>query len=42
MYIIFCIIFGPIVALAAIKMALDMNRPSRSGRRSGRGRRRKW
>lgn len=42
MYIIFCIIFGPIVALAAIKMALDMNRPSRSGRRSGRYRRRKW
>lgn len=32
MYIIFCIIFGPIVALAAIKMAFDMNKSGRGGR----------
>jgi len=38
MYIIFCIIFAPIVTLAAIKMALEMGGFDRRG---GRGRRRR-
>ena len=42
MYIIFCIIFGPIVALAGIKMALDMNKSNGRGRQGGRGRRHRW
>ena len=39
MKVILGIIFGPIVAAAAVKMALDMNRPSRGG---GRRRWRSW
>lgn len=39
MKVILGIIFAPIVAIAGIKMALDMNRPSKGGRRR---RRRKW
>lgn len=38
--IILGIIFAPIVGMAGIKMALDMNRPSKGGRR--RGRRKRW
>ena len=38
MTVILGIIFAPIVAIAAIKMALDMNRPSRGGRRK----RKRW
>lgn len=37
--VVFGIIFGPLVTLAGIKMALDMNRPRRRGRHS---RRRRW
>ena len=40
MKVILGIIFAPIVAGAAIRMALDMNRPGRSGR--GRRRWRSW
>lgn len=33
MQLILGIIFAPIVGMVAIKMALDMNRPGRGGRR---------
>ena len=36
---ILTIIFAPLVTVAGIKMALDMNRPRRRGRHS---RRRRW
>lgn len=38
MKLILGIIFAPIVAMAAIKMALEMNRPSKGGRK----RKRRW
>ena len=40
MKVILGIIFAPIVAVAAIKMAIDVSKPGRSGR--GRRRWRSW
>lgn len=42
MQIIFLIIFGPIVTLAAIKLVLEMGGYGRSSSRGRRRRRRRW